>query len=206
MASLTLLQLKEQVRDLMRDNANTSLIEGTGDDANSYSDAQVKDAINYAIRIFSERTNASFTETSLTVDVNGLASLPEDCIKIEDVLFAHKTLTETLASLEDMKNPEWEIATGNYCKRWARWSGNKLKLTPIAWASSTVCTLGYIASPTVLSLDTDTVDARIPEYEQGYLKYAAAWYLLQMLNDQANQALADKYMKTFNSMISETRS
>ena len=33
-----------------------------------------------------------------------------------------------------------------------------------------------------------------------------AWYLLQMLNDQANQALADKYMKTFNSMISETRS
>ena len=99
MASLTLLQLKEQVRDLMRDNANTSLIDGTGDDANSYSDAQVKDAINYAIRIFNERTNASFTETSLTVDVNGLAPLPEDCIKIEDVLFAHKTLTETLAPL-----------------------------------------------------------------------------------------------------------
>ena len=206
MASLTLLQLKEQVRDLMRDNANTSLIEGTGDDANSYSDAQVKDAINYAIRIFNERTNASFTETSLTVDVNGLASLPADCIKIEDVLFAHKTLTETLASLEDMKDPEWEIATGNTCKRWARWSGNQLKLTPIAWTSPTVCSLGYIASPTVLSLDTDTVDARIPEYEQGYLKYAAAWYLLQMLNDQANQALADKYMKTFHSMISETRS
>ena len=206
MASLTLLQLKEQVRDLMRDNANTSLIEGTGDDANSYSDAQVRDAINYAIRIFNERTNASFTETSLTVDVNGLASLPDDCIKIEDVLFAHNTLTETLASLEDMKDPEWEIATGNTCKRWARWSGNRLKLTPIALTSSTVCSLGYIASPTALNLDTDTVDARIPEYEQGYLKYAAAWYLLQMLNDQANQALADKYMKTFNSMISETRS
>ena len=67
MASLTLLQLKEQVRDLLRDNANTSLIEGAGDDANSYSDAQIKDAINYAIRVFNERTNASFTETSLTV-------------------------------------------------------------------------------------------------------------------------------------------
>lgn len=206
MASLTLLQLKEQVRDLLRDNANTSLIEGTGDDANSYSDTQVRDAINYAIRLFNERTKASFTETSLTVDVNGLATLPTDCMTIEDIRFAHRTLTETLATLEDMKDPEWEAAAGTTCKRWARWSGNQIKLTPIAWTSSTVCNIGYTAAPVELSLDADTVDSRIPEYEQGYLKYAAAWYLLNMLNDQANQALADKYMKTFNSMISGTRS
>ena len=207
MASYTLTELREQVRDLLRDNSNTGLDLPMADDANSYSNAQITDAINWAIRDFCQQTKSSFIEhTSLTVDVNGLATIPTDFITIDDVKYAAKSLIKSSAEFEDMKNPEWEDATGTVCKRWVPWSGNQIKFTPIAWTASTVAAMGYIQSPTPLVNDSDLVDSRIPEYEQGYLKYGAAWYLLQFCNDKQNQDLAGKYLKQYRTLISPSRS
>lgn len=47
----------------------------------------------------------------------------------------------------------------------------------------------------------ETVDQRIPAEHHEYLKYAAAYYLLRMFNDQQNVALADKYLADFNNLI-----
>jgi hypothetical protein len=205
MASLTLAQVSTQVRDLLRDNTSFDTV--LSDDNNTYSPEQVKEAINFAVKRFCELTRASYIEPTIVVDNEGFAPIPTDYIKIEEVKYSGKSLTKSSAEFEDMKNPEWEEATSPACKRWVPWSGDKIKLTPISWSTSTVsASLGYIQAPTSLASDTDTVDARVPEYEQNYLKYAAAWYLLQMKNDQQNIDLANLYMKQFTSLISQSRS
>lgn len=117
-----------------------------------------------------------------------------------------KQLVASQASLEEMKDDQWESRTAPSPKRWLRWHGTKIKITPIPtdYADNQV-KIDYIEMPTALSTDASTVDSRIPETQQEHLKYAAAAYLLQMMNDEQNIALADRFLQQFDALIKEVR-
>lgn len=203
-------QLKTDVRDLLRDNSSFGITAPVSGDANTFSDTQVVDAINFAVRRFAELTRSTFLITSplLAPSADGTVTIPTDHIKIEYVTWSGKMLDESWTSLEYLKNPTWLTQTGDTVLRWTKTGGSTIKLTPIIIAFSTPtlqCGIQYIQSPTLLVADADNVDSRIPEYEQHYLKYAAGWYLLQMDNDQRNQTLADKYMQQFQMLITQVR-
>lgn len=189
--ALTLLQLKTLVQDLLGD---------TGAQTYDVTDHLIP-AINFAVKQYCHKTGVSYLEASAAVDAAGLATLPTDYMKINRVLYAGSQLIESGFEWEASKNPAWQTATGTAPKRWALWSGAKIKLTPIVATWPGTCTIGYTQNPTELALDADTVDARIPIQHNEYLKYAAAAWLLNLDNDIENVNMATNYMNMFNQLI-----
>jgi hypothetical protein len=117
-----------------------------------------------------------------------------------------KQLVQTEPRFEETKDDQWEDRTGASPRRWCMWTGTSIKITPIPtdYASNSV-RIDYIEQPTALANDADTVDSRIPLNQQEYLKYAAAAWLLQMMNDEQNIALASAFDKQFNNLIKGVR-
>lgn len=117
-----------------------------------------------------------------------------------------KQLVRTEPGFEEMKDDQWEDRFGPSPRRWCMWTGTSIKITPIPDDYSTNSVrIDYIEQPTALANDADTVDSRIPESQQEYLKYAAAAWLLQHMNDEQNLALASAFDKQFNNLIKGVR-
>ena len=205
---MTLAQLKTLVRDLIRDNVNYEATAPDSQSALNYTETQVVDAINYAIKNYCDKTGASYIEENATLTAAGLAAIPSDYIRVLGVEYSNKELVKSDADFEDLKDDQWETRTGTVTRRWVMWSGSHVKLTPIlsAWSGGTSqCAIKFIEQPTALANDADTVDSRIPESQQEYLKYAAAAWLLQHMNDEQNLALASAFDKQFNNLIKGVR-
>lgn len=176
----------------------------------TYSAQMYKDAINFAIKDYASKTGITYAESSpITPDANGFVTLPTDYIRVRRVTFnvggtTATQLVESSFKFESDKSNTWQTLTqavaGFPPKRWVLWNGAKVKLVPIPSPAYTAV-IGYVQNPTALSSDSDTVDARIPDQHNEYLKYAAAFWLLQLDGDNQNLALADSYMSKFNQLI-----
>jgi hypothetical protein len=70
-------QLQTDVRDLIGDPSSQS---------NTWTDDQVKDAINAAVLNYCEKTGVTYVETELTSDAGGLVTLPGPAIDVHRVL------------------------------------------------------------------------------------------------------------------------
>ena len=205
---MTLGQLKTLVRDLIRDNVNYEATAPDSQSALNYTNTQVVDAINYAIKNYCDKTGATYLEENATLTAAGIATIPADYIRVLGVEYSNKELVKSDADFEDMKDDQWETRTGTVTRRWVMWSGSHVKLTPIlsAWSGGTSqCAIKFIEQPTALSSDTDEVDSRIPLSQQEYLKYAAAAWLLQHMNDEQSLALSSVFDKQFNNLIKGVR-
>ena len=162
-----------------------------------------KDGINFAIKEYAKKTGATYAEATATPDANGFITIPTDYIRIQRVIYpilsVQTQLVESSFRFESMKYNVWQITTGTPA-RWILWNGQKIKITPIP-TSPLSTTIGYVQKPTDLSLDSDTVDARIPDTHNEFLKYAAGAWLLHLDGDAQSIPLANEYMNEFNQLI-----
>jgi len=112
---------------------------------------------------------------------------------------ATNVLDRTSQAMEDEKDGAWRGAIGTPA-RWMIHAGNKIRITPCTGAESSA-TVGYVEIPTPLAAEDSTPDARIPAGHHGYLKFAAAAWLLRMDGDAGDEQKAQAFMQTFNSLI-----
>lgn len=169
----------------------------------TYTSTMYKDGINFAIKEYAKKTGATYAEATATPDANGFITIPTDYIRIQRVIYpisaVQTQLVESSFRFESMKYNVWQTTTGTPA-RWILWSGQKIKLTPIP-TSPLSTTIGYVQKPADLALDADTVDARIPDTHNEFLKYAAGAWLLHLDGDAQNIQLANEYMNEFNQLI-----
>lgn len=169
----------------------------------TYTSTMYKDGINFAIKEYAKKTGATYAEATATPDANGFITIPTDYIRIQRVIYpissVQTQLVESSFRFESMKYNVWQTTTGTPA-RWILWSGQKIKLTPIPTSPlSTI--IGYVQKPADLALDSDTVDARIPDAHNEFLKYAAGAWLLHLDGDAQSIPLANEYMNEFNQLI-----
>ena len=86
---MTLGQLKTLVRDLIRDNVNYEATAPDSQSALNYTNTQVVDAINYAIKNYCDKTGATYIEAFVNPDGDGIAVIPTDFIRVEGVSYPH---------------------------------------------------------------------------------------------------------------------
>ena len=86
---MTLAQLKTLVRDLIRDNINYDATAPDSQSALNYTETQVVDAINYAIKNYCDKTGATYIEVFVNPDRDGIAVIPTDYIRVEGVSYPH---------------------------------------------------------------------------------------------------------------------
>ena len=114
-------------------------------------------------------------------------------------------LIKTSRAAEASRSPKWEHITADVPTRWLMWGHNKIMLIPKRAAGFTddynTVKFGYIEMPNLLSTAADTVDERIPYKDQEFLKYAAAYYLLNMRTDKQFTDMAEYFMQTFHKLI-----
>lgn len=190
MASLTYTELVELVKYVVGDPQ--------GD---TFSAQHYSESIDFAIRQYATKTGATYTTTTAVMDASGYVTLPTDQVKVNRITLNGKQLIESTLSFLSEKSETWDTDNSALPKRWSLWSGNKAKLTPLMTTySASTATIGYIQRPTIMS-GTATVDPRIPESHNEFLKYAAAAYLLHLDGDNQSIPLADKLMETFNQLI-----
>ena len=80
-------QIKTLVRDLIRDNVNYEATAPDSQSALNYSNTQVVESINWAIKTYCDRTSATYIETLVDVDSDGLSDIPTSFIRIEGVSY-----------------------------------------------------------------------------------------------------------------------
>lgn len=176
----------------------------------TYSLQMYTDAINFAIKEYAIKTGATYAEsTALVPDASGFVALPTDYFRIMRVVFnvggtMATQLVESSFSFESMKSNTWQTLTqasaGFPPKRWVLWSGAKVKLIPIPSPVYTAV-VGYVQKPADLANNTDTVDSRIPDTHNEFLKYAAASWLLNLDGDGQSLQMAEAHMQKFNQLI-----
>jgi hypothetical protein len=176
----------------------------------TYDLSMYQDAINFAVKEYANKTGATYAESDPIVpDASGFVAIPDDYLRVTRVSFnvGGTTLTELVessVSFESMKSNVWKSlmqdTAGFPPKRWVLWSGSKIKLIPIPNPVYTAV-VGYVQKPVDLTLDTDTVDARIPDPHNEFLKYAAASWLLSLDGDGQSLQLAEAFMQKFNQLI-----
>lgn len=169
----------------------------------TYDDTMYKDAINFAVEDYVQKTGVTYTEASILPDTNGFITIPTDYMRVHRVIYpigsVATQLVETTFKFEAMKYNTWQVTAGEPA-RWLIWNGSKIKITPVP-ATPVFATVGYIQKPTDMVLDADVVDPRIPDRDVEELKYAAAFWLLQLTGDNQSMALAQQFMQEFNALI-----
>lgn len=200
---MNLAALKVQVRDLLADAKNYTPNSTTAITAQSYSDAQITDALNFACKEFAKRTGCTYAETACTANTTYNFTIPSTYLKIVDVLDNNKKeLNSTSLFFENLHDPSWRStwATTKTPKRWFKLDGDSIAVTP-GFPSGLYPYVCLLQVPTALASDADNVDTRIDVSFQEYLKYAACAYLLQIEGDGQNIGLADKWMDMFNRLV-----
>lgn len=119
-------------------------------------------------------------------------------------MVASYALTKTSRQAEMQRKPNWENAVGATPLRWLMWGHNKILDIPLKsgeFQTGDNFKIGYVEMPDLLANAADTVDARIPIKDQEFLKYAAAYYLLNMRTDKQFTDMAEYFMQTFHKLI-----
>ena len=111
-------QLKILVRDLIRDNVNYDATAPDSQSALNYTNAQVVEAINYAIKNYCDKTGATYLEENATLTAAGIAPIPTDYIRVLGVEYSGKELVKSDADFEDLKDDEWGSRVGTVVRRW----------------------------------------------------------------------------------------
>jgi len=168
---------------------------------NTYSTEMYTDALNFAQKEYAHKTGVTYTESLVAVDAEGLVGIPSTYMKLNRVIYAGSEMIESDFKFESMRSASWQTDTATAPKRWVLYSGAKIKLTPIVSGWPGACTVGFTDTPTALTLDTDTVDARIPNAHNEYLKYAAAFWLKNLDGDAQSIQEANIFMSQFNGLI-----
>ena len=87
---MTLAQLKTLVRDLIRDHVNYEATSPDSQSALNYTNTQVVDAINYAIKNYCDKTGATYIEAFVDINSVGIAAIPTDYIRVEGVSYPYE--------------------------------------------------------------------------------------------------------------------
>lgn len=169
----------------------------------TYSTTMYKDAANFAVKEYAHKTGVTYVETSpaIAVDANGFVAIPTSYMRVNRVIYGGVEMVESDIKFEAMRSATWQTDMATAPKRWVLWSGAKIKLTPVVATWPGTCMVGYTEAPTALSADSDTVDPRIPDAHNEYLKYAAASWLLNLDGDGQSIQLAAAFMNQFNALI-----
>lgn len=200
MASMTLSELSTKVMTLVGDNSNYT--PATGEVAgDTFSTSMITDSINMAIREYCKRTRASYHEASASIS-NNVITIPADSIEVIRVIYNGYVLVLSSNLLESLKNPYWMYVYGSAPLRWLEYNSRTIKLSPLmaAWSPSSVV-IGYIQAPTALSSSSDTIDSRVIESHQEYLKYAAASFLLSITGDTEDLKKSAVFTEMFNKLV-----
>lgn len=212
----TLQNVIDLTRNLLSDNVNFAAISPDSRVGNSYTDAQVTEGINFAIKEYC-RANPYRTYTksgALTPASDGSIAVPADSLGVIEVFYAGAKLSKSSPSFEAMKSPTYTTDTGAIDtsgfrssagpRRWFYRDSKTLVLVPLspsAWGSTAyVC---YTQMPTLLSesAPSTVIDTRIIETHQEFLKYGAASYLLQNDNDKQSIELSVGFFNEFKQLI-----
>ena len=86
-AVYTAAQLEDQVRNLLSDNINFVTTAPDGKDPQTWSQQQVYDALNYAIKEYCKATNATWVEPIVTSTPNGVLTIPTDYLEVHNVYY-----------------------------------------------------------------------------------------------------------------------
>ena len=195
LSNYTLAQVRDEVRTLIGDAPSL---------ATAFSDASCNAAINFAVMHYFRITGKSYVENTLTKAGDTYPS-PNSYIEVNRAGYtpvggANTWLLQTNIQEETNRNPDWETLVGTP-KRWMMFSGNKVRLTPNPPTGT--CVIGYTEEPTNLSADNDQVDSRIPVPHQRHLKYAAAYWLLQIDGDTQDMQTAMAFIQQFTELIKD---
>lgn len=192
--SMSLLQLREDVRDLI----------GVGVCDRCFEPEWVDEAVNFACEQIAALLGLTFilspslSVTACTVDI------PEDVIRIQIVKTMPsggsmgRILLKSNRAVEDMKNPFWRdrvVEPSVYIEE----TGATLRLNGQPTSGAVI--VGYIQRPEAMELDADTPDVRIPAVFHDHLKYGAKAYLLQLDGPGKNIEDANIAFETFGRLI-----
>jgi hypothetical protein len=170
-------------------------------DTHTWTDAQIKDSINFAcVEVARKAAATYFEEPNITVNVDGFTyNFPSDCISVVRVFnLNNMVLEKSSQQIDDIINPDWRSTTLLPAFRWGYFNQNSIY---ISYPTGENITIGYIQLPVDVSITPFLLDPRISPYFHPYLKYAAAYYLLRMSSDQEDMAKSEKFMIDFNAFI-----
>ena len=85
--AFTAAQLEDQVRNLLSDNINFVTTAPDGKDPQTWSQQQVYDALNYAIKEYCQATNATWVEPIVAPTPNGVLTIPTDYLEVHNVYY-----------------------------------------------------------------------------------------------------------------------
>lgn len=195
LTNYTLAQVRDEVRTLIGDAPAL---------ATAFSDASCNAAINFAVMHYFRLTGKSYTENTLSKSGDTFP-LPNSYIEVNragytPVAGVNTWLLQTTISEETNRNPDWETLVGTP-KRWMMFSGNKVRLTPNP--ATGTCVIGYVEEPANLTTDNQQVDSRIPVPHQRHLKYAAAYWLLQIDGDTQDMQTSAAFISQFAELIKD---
>lgn len=165
------------------------------------SDTRIAEFIQFAEnRIFKElRIKEMETSATLTIDSQGKAAFPADCLEPKEVIWADEALGRI--SLSNFYSRAMSQGKPIYFTR----EGNNIKFWPIPTEGSTDCKLIYYARPTNLSdvQLTNTIFALAPEMYLFAALISAGTYLG---SPQEKLALwADSYRQAFDALVKQSR-
>lgn len=176
--------------------------------ADTFDDAMVIDAVNWAINLFCVKTRATYKEVAMTAVTPGsVYALPVDYMKPLSVLVVDRYLDETLKTEADIKHPGWRGMQVQPPKLWPdywfKMDGASIRIYPSYTdsISATQPILGYLQLPTLLVATTDVIDPRVPLLHRRHLRYASGAWLFQQVGDSQDQARSDSYLKIFDSLV-----
>ena len=126
----------------------------------TYSLQMYTDATDFAMKDYAAKTGATYSETASIPDSGGFIALPLDYIRPIRVYYSvggttQTELIESTFSFEDLKSNVWQNLTQTAAtfppRRWAQWSGAKIRLTPIPTSTAYLATIGYVQKPASIS-------------------------------------------------------
>ena len=160
MTSLTARKLVEDIRVMVDDIVDYNVASNDLIDGNTYSTQMVLDSINYAIKEYCKRSNASFTFTTSVIPATGLIPTPSDYLEVKQVSIGGKFLEKSSWAFESMKDYDWDSETGTEARRWLLQDYLTIKMVPIVsdWSLGlTSARVGYLQAPkSVTTINTVT--------------------------------------------------
>lgn len=197
---MKLSELRTQTRDLLGD-----VIRGAN--PTTFSEDQVKDALNYACRIYCQKKQNTYKDAPLTADANGIVTVTTGAggafvygfFEIDSVHTNLGQLDRSDIVFESRLNRAWRTEQG-IARRFFELDGHRLQLVPRHPNASV--TVGGYEEPVPMAGDGDTPDPRVSLSDHDVLKYAAAAYLLLLDGkDAGDLPLSQAYMDAFDKAI-----
>lgn len=210
--ALTLQNVIDATRNLLSDNVNFTAISPDSRVGNSYTDAQVTEGVNFAIKEYCRaKPYATYTETTPATPTAAKLTVPLDSLGVLSVKYNGISLSKSTLAFERMMSATFDSDTATAQsgqmnaapRRWYEKDKTTIVLAPAIGSWGAYGVICYTQMPTLLDVasPSTTVDTRILTTHQEFLKYATAAYLLQMENDKQNMELSLQFFNEFKQLI-----